>query len=91
MDKDPMREQGSPTRKTGQWLPIWFKLAAIILIGLTISKALRLQVFVEVSYDGIPFLAALTDIGTYFIPLLSILIYILSAWIWKRFFGSRSL
>jgi hypothetical protein len=91
MDKDSMREPGSPARKTRKWLPIWFKLAVLVLIGLIVSKTLGLQVFVEVTYDGIPFLAALTDVRIYLVPLLLILIYILSVWIWKKLFGPRDL
>ena len=91
MDTDPKREQSPYFSKTGKRLPVWFKLAVIVLIGLIISKVLGLQVFVEVTFDGIPFLAALTDARIYLIPLLLILIYILSVWIWKKLFGPRDL
>ncbi|MCP4388306.1 MAG: hypothetical protein GY802_08420 [Gammaproteobacteria bacterium] len=63
-------------------------MAALVLIGLVIMKATGLEVFVEVTYDGIPFLATLTDARIYFAPLLLVLIYILSVWIWKKFFDS---
>ncbi len=88
MHRDPKREQGSPDGKTGRGLPGWFKLAALVLIGLVIMKATGLEVFVEVTYDGIPFLTTLTDARIYFAPLLLVLIYILSVWIWKKFFDS---
>lgn len=88
MHRDPKRERGSPVSKSGKGLPTWFKLAALFLVGLIIMKATGLEVFVEVTYDGIPFLAALTDAKIYFVPLLLVLIYILLSWIWKNFFGS---
>ena len=84
-----MRESDPGTRKTGKWMPTWFKLFALALVGLIISKVVGLQVFVEVTYDGIPFLARLTDVKTYFIPLLLILGCILIAWAWKQFFRTR--
>ena len=33
--------------------------------------------------------AALTDVNTYFVPLLFILVYILIAWIWKKIKSTR--
>ena len=89
MENDPTREPGTGARKTGKGMPTWFKLFALALVGLIISKVLGLQVFLEVTYDGIPFLARLTDVRTYFIPLFLILVYILIAWSWKQFFGTR--
>ncbi|MDH3763090.1 MAG: hypothetical protein OEU50_19105 [Gammaproteobacteria bacterium] len=88
MNRDPKRERGLASGKSGKGLPIWFKLAALILPGLIALKAIGIEVLVELTYDGIPFIAALTDIRIYFVPLLLILIYILSAWIWKNFSGS---
>ncbi len=88
MHQDPKDEQDPQVRKTAKGLPTWFKLAAVVLTGLIILKVTGLEVFVEVTYDGNPFLAALTDIRFYFVPLLLILIYILSTWIWKKYFGS---
>ena len=84
MDRLPDRRK----QKNSGAIPLWFKLFAMALAGLVAAKMLGLEVFVEVSYDGVPFLAALTDIRLYFVPLLLVLIYILSAWIWKKFFGS---
>ena len=74
-------------RKTG--LPLWFKLFAMLLAGLVILKLSGLQVVIEISYDGIPFLAALTDARIYFVPLFLILVYILLAWVWKKLSGPR--
>jgi len=82
-----MRAQDPGSRKTGKGVPAWFKLFTLALVGLVISKMLGLQVFVEVTYDGIPFLARLTEVKIYLIPLFLILIYILIAWAWKQFFS----
>ena len=74
-------------RKSG--IPLWFKLFALLLAGLLILKLLGLRVVVEVSYDGVPFLAALTDARIYFVPLFLILVYILLSWVWRKLFGPR--
>ena len=58
-------------------LPLWFKLFALVLVGLVISRLLGMQVFVEISYDGLPFFASLTDVRIYFLPLFLILLYIM--------------
>ncbi len=88
-----MKHENQPVRRGGArnagFLPTWFKLCAAVLVVLVTLKALQLQVFIEVSLDGIPYLAALTEVETYFIPLGLLLIYILASWIWNRFFGSR--
>ncbi len=88
MHRDPKHRQGPAENKSGRGVPGWFKLAVLVLVGLIIMKTTGLEVFIEVTYDGIPFLGALTDVRIYFVPLLLVLIYILLTWIWKKFFGS---
>jgi len=88
MENDPPRRQDSPAPGRGKWVPTWFLLFAIALLGLIASKLLGLEVFVEVTFDGIPFVAGLTEVKTYVIPLLLVLIYILFAWLWKKIFRS---
>jgi len=88
MHRDPKPGQGPAASKSARGLPGWFKLAVMVLLGLIIMKATGLEVFIEVTYDGIPFIGALTDVRIYFVPLLLVLIYILLSWIWKKLFGS---
>ncbi len=83
---DRLPDSGKGKKSSG--IPFWFKLFALVLAGLVTAKMLGLEVFVEVTYDGVPFLAALTDVRLYFAPLLLVLIYILAAWAWKKIFGS---
>ncbi|MDH3388566.1 MAG: hypothetical protein OEN02_11730, partial [Gammaproteobacteria bacterium] len=75
--------------RSGKWLPTWFKVSVSILAALIVLKALGLQVFVEVSFDGIPFLASLTDLEIYLVLLGILLVYILITWLWNRLFGPR--
>ena len=70
-------------------MPAWFLWSLAVLFLLILFKLLGLQVFFEISYDGDVLLAALTDVKTYFVPLLLILVYILIAWIWKKMTGPR--
>lgn len=86
MDKLPRRTPGSSARG---WLPGWFRTCLVALVVLIILKVLQLQVFIEISHDGVPFVTGLTDIETYLIPLGLLLVYILSSWAWKKWFGSR--
>lgn len=85
MEKNPR-----PGRNAG-WLPGWFKACLLILAVLILLKILRLQVFIEVSHEGVPYLAGLTEAETYLIPLGLLLVYILGSWAWNRFFGGRKL
>jgi hypothetical protein len=87
MDK---QEHSDDSRASSKWLPAWFKLSVGILIGLIILKALDLQVFVQIDYDGNAFLTALTEIETYYLPLGLLLVYFLLSWVWSQFFGSKS-
>ena len=70
-------------------LPAWFHWSLAILGLLVVFKLLGLQVFFEISYDGGVLLTALTDLKTYFVPLLLILVYILVSWAWGKIAGSR--
>lgn len=71
------------------WLPGWFKVSLLVLAMPIVLKLLQVQVFVEVSHDGVSYLAGLTEAKTYLIPLGLLLVYILGGWAWKEFFGSR--
>ncbi len=87
MEDDNQPPRCAPRKKS--FLPTWFKVCAAVLIVLIVFKSLQLQVFLEIQLDGIPYLTALTEIETYFIPLGLLLLYILWNWIWSKFFGSR--
>lgn len=71
-------------------MPRWFVIWAGILVVLIILKSLGLQVYIEFEYDGEPFIAGLTELKTYLIPLGLIGIYFLGCWLWDKFFGSRN-
>ena len=87
MDKARQRDPASPGNGNSGGIPLWFKLFVVVLIALVISKILGLQVFIEITYDGTPILAALTDARIYFVPLILVLLYILFAWIGKNILG----
>ena len=87
MDKAKQRDPASPGNGKSGGIPLWFKLFGAVLIALVISKILGLQVFIEISYDGTPFLAALTDVRIYFVPLILVLLYILFVWIGRKILG----
>lgn len=70
-------------------LPAWFRVCAAVLVVLAVLKALQLEIVLEIQFDGIPYLTALTEIETYFVPLGILLVYILWNWLWSRVFGSR--
>ncbi len=86
MDMPPRQTPGSSARN---WLPGWFKACLVALVVLIILKVLQLQVFIEISHDGVPLVTGLTDIETYLIPLGLLLVYILWSWAWKKWFDSR--
>ena len=88
----PMQHDKQPRRRAPRkkfFLPVWFKVCAAVLFVLVLVKSLQLQVFLEIQFDGIPHLTALTEIETWFIPLGLLLLYILWNWLWSRLFGSR--
>ena len=89
MAKKPDLHRSSTIKGLLKWTPVWFRISVFILLILITVKILGLQVFIEVSFEGKPFLAALTEIETYIVPLLLLLLYILSVWIWKKIFGRR--
>ena len=84
-------EKRLPRRAPGKksFLPAWFRACAVALLLLIVLKALQLEVFLEIQLGGVPYLTALTETETWFIPLGLLLIYILWNWLWRRFFGSR--
>ncbi len=75
--------------ETAGWLPLWFKIAVPILLLLVFLKFYDLQVVVEVDYEEKAFVAALTGLETYYLPLALLLLYFLITAIWKLFFGKR--
>ena len=84
MEDERQRERANRRAVKKGGIPLWFKLFALVLAGLVIAKLMGLQVVIEISYDGMPFLAALTDARFYFLPLFLILCYILLTWVWKK-------
>ena len=70
-------------------LPGWFKACLVVLVGLIILKAMQLQVFIEVSHAGVPFVAGVTELETYLLALGLLLVYILLNWAWKKVFPPR--
>jgi len=90
-EKTMTREQRRRHSPPGGWMPGWFKACLVVLAVLILLRILQLQVFIEVSLDGIPYLTGLTELETYLIPLGLLLLYILGSWIWKRVFGSRDM
>lgn len=84
-------DQRSRHSPQGGWMPGWFKACLVVLAVLILLKVLQLQVFVEISIAGIPYLTGLTELETYSIPLGLLLLYILGSWIWKRVFPSRDM
>ncbi|UCH39460.1 MAG: hypothetical protein JSU67_15050 [Gammaproteobacteria bacterium] len=87
MDNAKQHDPVSPGNGKSRGIPLWFKLFVVVLIALVISKIPGLQVFIQISYDGTPFLAALTDVRIYFVPLILVLLYILFAWIGRKILG----
>ena len=81
-------EKAGEPRGNKPLLPTWFMVSAAIVVALIVLKALQVRVFVEFSFDGVPYLASLTDIRIYFVPLGLLLVYILGSWAWNRYFGS---
>ena len=69
-------------------LPTWFQVSAAVVVAVIVLEALQVRIFVEVSFDGVPYFASLTDIRTWFVPLGLLLVYILGSWAWNRYFGS---
>lgn len=78
-----------PDSSAKKWLPAWFKVCVVVLLGLIILKSLGLQVFIEINFAGRPFIASLTEIEIYYIPLGLLLVYLVAVWIWNTFFKSK--
>ncbi len=82
-----MRETRDKSRSS-RTLPTWFKVSVGVLVVLVVLKALDLEVFLEIEYDGEPFLAGLTELETYLIPLGLLGVYFVCAWLWHTLFRS---
>lgn len=89
MDENSDHKESTANNSTNKWIPAWFKVCVVILFILIVLKTIGLQILVEVSFDGKPFITALTDIEAYYIPLGLLLVYFVATWIWDRFFNSR--
>ena len=83
---NPSDHRGKPRRM----LPAWFKVSIALIIVLIVLETLQLRIFVEVSFDGVPYLASLTDMRIWFGALGLLLVYILASWAWNRYFGSAN-
>ncbi len=82
-------KESIPDSGAKKWAPPWFKVCVVILFLLLILKTLGIQIFVEINFDGKPFITSLTEIETYYIPLGLLLVYFVAAWIWDIFFNSK--
>lgn len=86
---NPNPRKARQTNRPRPGLPRWFLIWVGILLLLIILKASGLQIFIAFEYDGEPFLAGLTEIETYLIPLGAVGIYLILSWLWDRYFGPR--
>lgn len=91
MSPKPRKDQRPAERRSAAGLPRWFLIWVVILLVLIFLKASGLQIFVSFEYDGIPFVAGLTEIETYLIPLGAVGIYFLLSWLWDKCFGARDI
>lgn len=89
MIPNPRKGHRSVERRPGPGLPRWFLIWATILLALIFLKATGLQILVSFEYDGKPFVASLTEIETYLIPLGAVGVYILLSWLWDKCLGAR--
>ena len=89
MNPNPRKDHRSAGRRPGPVLPRWFLIWAAILLALIFLKATDLQIFVSFEYDGTPFVAGITEIETYLIPLGAVGIYFLLSWLWDKCVGKR--
>lgn len=87
MKTDPHQEPKSDENKP--FLPRWFVICVSVLVALVIVKSLGLQIYIEFKLDGEPFVAGLTDIEFYLVPLSLLGVYFLWCWVWDKFFGFR--
>ena len=76
-------------RIAGNWLTRWLRIFVFLLVVLIGLKVFGVEIIVQVDYDGNAFLAALTEIETYYLPLGVLLVYFVLARLWSSIFGSR--
>ena len=76
-----------PSDKPRHSLPLWFRLAVPVLLLLVFLKVHDLEVVLEIDYEEQAFVAALTDIQTYYVPLVLLLLYLLLSAVWKKYFN----
>ena len=87
-----MKHERRPGKsRHGNGIPTWFKVSVLVLVALIGLKNLGLQVYVEVSFDGVPFVTSLMDVDIYLVLLGILLVYILARWLWNRFSGPTDL
>ena len=72
-----------------QWLTHWLKICVALLAALILLRAIGLEIQLEIELGEEPLLASLNELETWILPLGLVLIYLLLAWLWERFFGSR--
>ena len=87
-DKTSKPGNKNSRRRLAPWIQTWFKILTVVLIALILARIFKLQVFVEIEFDGEPITTALTSIETYYLPLGLVLLLFILAWAWHRFFGS---
>ena len=82
----PARQPGNSQR---HWLVSWLRICAAILVTLILLRAAGLEILVEIELGDEPLLAKLTELETWLLPLGLVFVYLLLAWLWDRFAGSR--
>ncbi len=84
-----MSRQKKSTGSRTHWLISWFRICAAVLVVLIGLRAAGLEILVEIELGEKPVLAALTELETWLLPLALVFVYLLLAWLWERYFGSR--
>ncbi len=72
-----------------QWLANWLKICVALLAALILLRASGLEIQLEIELGEEPLLASLTELDTWLLPLGLVFIYLLLAWLWECFIGSR--
>ena len=75
--------------KRRHWLASWLKICAALLIALILLRAAGLEILLEIELGDEPLLARLNELETWLLPLGLVFLYLLLAWLWDRWFGSR--
>ena len=77
-------------RRRQLWqLPLWFRLALLLVAGLVVLDWFGIEIRLEIQVDGEPFVASLFQIETWFVPLGLLLAWFVAAWIRDRLGGSK--